>query len=76
MHPLIEDFSSLKNQDLENKINDLTNKYFLTKNMYVREQIVNLLNTYKEELYNRQQRELEKAMTTRDQDLDNLINIS
>lgn len=76
MHPLIEDFSSLKNQDLENKINDLTNKYFLTKNMYVREQIVNLLNTYKEELYNRQQRELEKAMNTRDQDLDNLINIS
>lgn len=76
MHPLVEEISSLKIQDLEHKINDLTNKYFLTKNTYVREQIVNLLASYKEELYNRQQQELEKAMTNRDQDLDKIINIS
>lgn len=76
MHPLIEDFSSLKNQDLESKINDLTNKYFLTKNVYIREQIITLLNSYKEELFTRQQQELEKSMITKDQDLDKLININ
>lgn len=76
MHPLIEDFSLLKNQDLESKINDLTNKYFLTKNVYIREQIITLLNSYKEELFTRQQQELEKSMITKDQDLDKLININ
>ena len=76
MHPLIEDFSLLKNQDLESKINDLTNKYFLTKNVYIREQIISLLDSYKEELFVRQQQDLEKSMATKDQDLDKLININ
>lgn len=76
MHPLIEDLSTLKNQELENKINDLTKKYFLTTNVYIREQIISLLDTYKETLSVRQQEELEKSMTNRDQDLDKLINIS
>lgn len=76
MHPLIEDLSTLKTQELENKINDLTKKYFLTNNVYIREQIISLLETYKETLSLRQQEELEKSMSNRDQDLDKLINIS
>lgn len=76
MHPLIEDLSTLKIQELENKINDLTKKYFLTNNVYIREQIISLLETYKETLSLRQQEELEKSMSNRDQDLDKLINIS
>ena len=32
MHPLAGDLESLKDIDLENKINDLTKKYFMTRN--------------------------------------------
>ena len=76
MYPLIEDLSTLKNQELENKINDLTKKYFLTTNVYIREQIISLLDTYKEVLSTRQQEELEKSMNHRDYDLDKFININ
>lgn len=76
IHPLIENIENLKDQELESKINDLTNKYYMTTNPYIREQIINFLNAYKEVFHTRKQQELENIMKSQHKDLDNLINIS
>jgi hypothetical protein len=76
MHPLAGDLSALKDSELENKINDLTRKYFLTNNFGVQQQISTLLDTYKAETSKRRQAEYEKMMSSRDKGLDKLINIS
>jgi hypothetical protein len=76
MHPLAGDLASLKDAELESKMNDLTKKYFMTNNMDLRMQMSNLLESYKEELSRRQRAALEKMMSNRDKSLDKLINVS
>lgn len=76
MHPLAEDLSNLKDAEIENKINDLTRKYFMTRNTEVQFQIAALLDTYKSALASRRQAEYEKMMSNRDKNLDKLININ
>ena len=76
MHPLISDLSQLKEPELENKINELTRKYFQTYNVGLQAQIAAALDSYKEELSNRRRIEYEKMMQSRDKNLDKLINIS
>ena len=76
MHPLIGDLSSLKDGEVDSKINDLTRKYFATTNFEVQQQIVMALDTYKEELAKRQRNAYEKMMNTRNKDLDKLIKVS
>lgn len=75
MHPLVSDLSGLKTAELENKISDLTRKYFTSPNPDVRQQIVMILETYKEELARRQLEEYNKMMNSRNKDLDKLINV-
>lgn len=75
MHPLIGDLSQLKDGELETKINELSKKYFSTSNVDVRQQIVMVLDSYKEELNNRRRQEYEKMMQSRDKNLDKLINV-
>lgn len=75
MHPLVDNLDRLKEGELENKINELTRKYFQTYNPGVQAQIAAILNSYKEELGNRRQAEYEKMMNNRDKGLDKLINI-
>lgn len=76
MHPLIEDLTSLKDSELESKINDLTRKYFMVHNPSVQSQIVAALDSYKEELNTRRRLEYEKMMNSRDKGLDKLINVN
>lgn len=76
MHPLINDFSTLKNNEIEAKINDLTKKYFMTSNYGVQCQISAVLDSYKEELSRRQADEWNKVMESRNKGLDKLINVS
>jgi hypothetical protein len=76
MHPLVEDLAALKDAELENKINDLTRKYFQTHNFDLQQQVGLLLNTYREEMANRRRIEYEKMMNNRDKGLDKLINVS
>lgn len=75
MHPLVGNLSQLKDGELEAKINDLSKKYFSTPNVDIRQQIVMVLETYKEELSNRRRQEYEKMMQSRDKNLDKLINV-
>ena len=66
----------MKDSELENKINDLTGKYFSSRNFELQRQIVMVLDTYKEEMSRRKQLEYEKMMNSRNKDLDKLINVS
>ena len=76
MHPLAGDLEILKDIDLENKINDLTKKYFMTRNPGVQAQMRIMLDSLNEELRKRQQAALEKLMANRDKSLDKLIRVS
>jgi len=76
MHPLVINLDSLKNAEIESKINDLTKKYFMTSNYNVQSQIANILDAYKEELSTRQQAEWQRTTESRDKGLDKLINVS
>jgi len=76
MHPLVTDLSSIKDPELESKINELTRKYFMTYNPGIQAQIVAVLDSYKEELDKRRRADYEKMMNTRDKGLDKLINVS
>lgn len=73
MHPLIGNLESLKDSDVQNKINELTKKYFLTANIQLRSQIATILDVYREELSMRRSRELQKGLEDRNKDLDSLI---
>jgi uncharacterized protein YbjQ (UPF0145 family) len=76
MHPLINDLSNLKDAEVDQKVQDLTKKYFQTYNQDVRNQIVSILETYKEEASRRRAKALEAMMDNRDKGLDKLININ
>ena len=76
MHPLIGDLSSVKEPELEAKVQELTRKYFMTHNPGVQQQIALLIDQYKEELAKRQREAYEKMMQSRNKDLDKLINVS
>lgn len=77
IHPLAEDFSKLKDTELETKIQDLSKKFFMSaNNPAVQNQIITLLEMYKSELGIRRQRLWEEQYQKRDTDLDSLINVS
>lgn len=76
MHPLIGDLSTLKDSEVDSKINELTRIYFATNNFELQQQIVMALDTYKIELAKRQAATYEKMMNTRNKDLDKLIKVS
>jgi hypothetical protein len=77
MHPLSEDFSKLKDMEIETKIQDLSRKFFITaNNPAVQQQVIMLLDSYKAELNVRRQRLWEEQNQKRDTDLDSLINVS
>jgi hypothetical protein len=76
MHPLVGDLDKLKDGELENRINELTRKYFSTHNFELQQQIILVLNTYKEALANRRAADYQKMMSNRDKGLDKLINVS
>lgn len=76
IHPLAEDYSSLKDAEVETRIQDLSRKYFQTQNPAVKHQIAVFLDIYKAELQSRRAKSLEQLHQNRDKDLDKLIKVS
>lgn len=76
MHPLIQDLDKLKENELENKIQDLSKKYFQAHNLGMQQQIILVLESYKEELAARRAKTWQEQYQKRDTDLDSLINVS
>jgi len=78
-NPLLSDPTKIKDQDLENKILDLSKKYQIAMrlgNGHVAQQIVLTLDTYKIEQQRRQAENMQALQKkSRDQGLDDLINV-
>jgi len=75
-HPLAEDFSQLKDADIEQKVQDLSKKYWQAANPAVKQQISIFLDIYKTELSTRRAKVMQQEYQKRDKDLDNLIKVS
>lgn len=76
-HPLIEDPSKLKDQDLDNQILDLTKKYYIAARSgsgNLCSQILIVLESLKEEQRQRHQKTLNN-LNKKTTDLDDLINV-
>lgn len=78
LNPLIDSLDHLTIQELDDKINELQRKYFMSRNPQVQSQITNVLDIYKIELQERRMKELKKQQNqdNGENSLDNLINIS
>ena len=76
MHPLAEDFSKLKDAEIESRIQELNRKYWQAGNPGVQHQISMFLDLYNEELRNRRARMWQQQYQNRDKDLDKLINVN
>jgi len=76
IHPLAEDFSKLKDAEVENRIQDLSRKYFQTQNPAVKQQIAIFLDIYRTEMSVRRSKSLEQLHQKRDKDLDSLIKVN
>ena len=76
INPLIEDLANLKDAEIENKIQDLSKKYWQARNPDVKMQIANFLNIYKEELTTRRAKAWEQQYQKRNKDLDDLIQVN
>ena len=74
MHPLVSELSGLKDQEIHSKINDLTKKYFMTRNPDLQRQIATVLDDLRIELSERNRKLIEQQM--KDKNLDNLIKLS
>lgn len=75
MHPLAEDFSKLKDSEIEEKIHELSKKFYITHNPSVQKQISMFLDLYQEELRGRRARLWQQQYQNRDKDLDKLIKV-
>ena len=74
MHPLAEDYSKLKDSEIEQRIQDLSKKYFMATNPWVQQQIAMFLDLYREELRSRQAKTWQHHQT-KSPELDKLINV-
>lgn len=79
-NPLVDSFEKLSDSEIEDKIIDLSRKFFMTHNLSVQAQISVILEMYKEEARSRRASAMLQRTTKKDDDpenpLDNLINVS
>ena len=73
---LAEDFTQLKDNEVEMKLQELSKKYWQTQNPMVRQQIAVFVDIYKTELSMRRAKMVEQQHQKRDKDLDKLIKIN
>ena len=76
LHPFSEDTKDLTVSELQEKLSDLSKKYFQTHNPQVKEQIGTFIEFYKQEILIKEQKLRQEEQKNGDLDLDNLINIS
>jgi hypothetical protein len=76
LHPLAVDLTTLKDSEVEEKLQELTRKYFAAQRLGKPElltQISTFVTIYKQEL---SRRYLDKTNSELDRDLDQLINVN
>lgn len=75
MHPLAEDFSQLKDAEIEARVSELSKKYWQSSNPALQNQISLFLDLYNEELKGRRAKAWQQQYQNRDKGLDKLINV-
>jgi len=76
IHPLAEDFSQLKDIEIENKLQELSRKYWQANNPSVKQQISIFIDLYRTELNVRRSKQLEQVYQKREKDLDSLVKVN
>ena len=74
-NPLVDSTKDLSDNELLEKIQDLTKKYHQSRNPDMRMQIMAILDMFREEQTDRLAKQKEKNEFSDENDLDNLINI-
>ena len=75
-NPLMPDLKDVKDQELENKLHELTKKYWIAArsgNGSLGQQILVALESYKDEMRRRQAEQTRSLMEKQNKDLDDLI---
>jgi len=75
-NPLVDNINDLNDLEVEQKVAELSKKYWQTRNPEVQIQIGTILNQFKEELFIRKQKEMVKSIDNDDNSLDKLIKVS
>ena len=76
MHPLFEDTTELSDNDLEEKVTDLTKRYWQTSNPQAQQQITLLIDSYRLDLETRRSRQkLANEAINSQSELDKLIKV-
>lgn len=75
-NPLVDSFEKLSDAEVEESTRSLSRKYFQTNNPQVQQQILTMLEMYKEELRTRTAKQSQQLLQNGDSGLDNLINVS
>jgi hypothetical protein len=76
-NPLVDDLSVLDDSEIENKISELSRKYFQARNPELQRQVAVILEMYKQESITRREKaRLQQNQENGEEGLDNLINIS
>jgi hypothetical protein len=76
INPLVDNLGSLKDSELENKIQDLSKKYWIANSPDIKHQISLFIDMYREELKARQAKLWQEQTQKRNKDLDNLIQVN
>ena len=77
IHPFSGDVGDLTVSQIEERLGDLTRKYYQTHNPQLQEQIATFIEIYRQELQMKiSQEQLRQQEQNGDNDLDSLINIS
>ena len=74
IHPLADNLAVLSDKEIDEKIADLTKKYFKTRNGDAKHQISLMINAHKLEMSERQIKA--RMNNTGNKDLDKLVDIS
>jgi hypothetical protein len=73
-NPLADSFDNLTDSQIQEKVTDLTKRYFQTRNTELQNQIAVMLDMYRQEQTERMYKK--KQQDEDDPDVDNLININ
>lgn len=73
MHPFMENLDRYSNEQIKNKLNELTSKYWKSSDPNIQSQIILAIDTFNLELQTRQNKPTNDIEI---KDIDNLINIS
>lgn len=75
-NPLLGDLSEKSDHEIEKQIQNIEQKYFQTKDKNIRDQMIIIRNTLKEEISYRRLAKYQKDQIESGKNLDGLINIT